>query len=196
MKRVFIIHGWGGWSEEGWFPWLKKELEKRSVEVHVPAMPDTDKPKIETWVPHLKKLVHKADADTYFVGHSIGCQTILRYLERLNPLTKIGGIILVAPWIHLDQETLREEGEEALAIAKPWTETPINFKKVQQLTEKTVCIFSDNDSYVPLTESEFFKQQMNAKTIIEPDKGHFSGSDKITKIPAVLKELLTMMQHV
>ena len=27
MRRVFIIHGWGGYPEEGWFPWLKKELK-------------------------------------------------------------------------------------------------------------------------------------------------------------------------
>lgn len=24
-KRVFITHGWDGYPEEGWFPWLKKE---------------------------------------------------------------------------------------------------------------------------------------------------------------------------
>jgi len=29
MKRVFIIHGWGGNPEEGWLPWLKKELEAK-----------------------------------------------------------------------------------------------------------------------------------------------------------------------
>ena len=29
MKKVFIIHGWEGYPEEGWFPWLKKELESR-----------------------------------------------------------------------------------------------------------------------------------------------------------------------
>jgi hypothetical protein len=30
-KRVFIIHGWEGYPEEGWFPWLKKELEKGTI---------------------------------------------------------------------------------------------------------------------------------------------------------------------
>ena len=38
MKRVFIIHGWGGYPEEGWLPWLKKELEKNGFKVFVPAI--------------------------------------------------------------------------------------------------------------------------------------------------------------
>ena len=45
-KRVFVIHGWGGYPEEGWKPWLKKELEKRGFTVFVPAMPDTEHPKM------------------------------------------------------------------------------------------------------------------------------------------------------
>jgi esterase/lipase len=36
MKKVFIIHGWDGYPEEGWFPWLKKELEKKGFSVFVP----------------------------------------------------------------------------------------------------------------------------------------------------------------
>lgn len=28
MKRIFVIHGWGGSPHGGWHPWLKTELEK------------------------------------------------------------------------------------------------------------------------------------------------------------------------
>ena len=31
-KRVFIVHGWDGYPEEVWFPWLKKELEAKGFE--------------------------------------------------------------------------------------------------------------------------------------------------------------------
>lgn len=47
MKRVFIIHGWDGYPKEWWYPWLKQELEARSFEVYVPAMPDPEGPKID-----------------------------------------------------------------------------------------------------------------------------------------------------
>src|SRR3989338_6493172 len=90
-KRAFIIHGWDGYPDEGWFPWLKAELEKNGFQVHVPAMPESAEPKIETWVSHLSKAVGDVDENTYFVGHSIGCQTILRFLESLPADKKVGG---------------------------------------------------------------------------------------------------------
>ncbi len=97
-KRVFIIHGWDGYPEEGWFPWLKKELDKRGFIVQIPAMPDTSEPKIEVWIPFLSKLVGQADENTFFVGHSIGCQAIIRYLQTLPDGIKIGGAVFVAGW--------------------------------------------------------------------------------------------------
>ncbi|KKU21207.1 MAG: hypothetical protein UX31_C0020G0013 [Candidatus Nomurabacteria bacterium GW2011_GWA1_46_11] len=72
MKRVFIIHRWDGNPTEDWYQWLKKELEGRGFEVFVPAMPEPDEPKIETWIPFLSQLVGTPDANTFFVGHSIG----------------------------------------------------------------------------------------------------------------------------
>ena len=96
MKRIFMIHGWDGSTENHWFPWLKKELEKIGFKVIVPKMPDTSSPKINTWVPFLEKSVGIIDNDTFFIGHSIGCQTIMRYLEKLDNKQKIGGIVFVA----------------------------------------------------------------------------------------------------
>src|SRR3989344_3577618 len=84
MKRVFIVHGWDFNPEVNWYPWLKKELEKKGFKVIVPEMPNTSEPKINAWVSYLKKVVGKLDEETYFIGHSIGCQTIMRFLEKEN----------------------------------------------------------------------------------------------------------------
>lgn len=62
-------------------------------------MPDTANPKIKKWVSELEKQVSELDENTYFVGHSIGCQTIMRYLEN-KETRKIGGILFVAPWLN------------------------------------------------------------------------------------------------
>ena len=187
MKRVFIIHGWGGYPEEGWFPWLKDTLKKRKFSVEVPAMPDRDFPKIETWVPFLNKLVKKPDPDTYFIGHSIGCQTILRYLEKSSPGIKTGGCVFVAGWFSLNNQTEEEE-----IIAKPWLNTNLDFGRIRKTTKKIVAIFSDNDPYVPLTDSKLFEKNLGAKIVIEHNKGHFSGSDNIKKLPIILNEILNM----
>ena len=81
-KIVFIIHGWDGYPGEGWFPWLKRELEANGFEVIVPQMPQaSEEPRINNWVPELRKLLIIRMNNTYFIGHSMGCQAIARYLR-------------------------------------------------------------------------------------------------------------------
>ena len=74
---------------------FKKEFEKKGFKVEVPVMPNTSKPEINAWVSHLKKIVGELNEDTYFIGHSIGCQTIMRFLERENYTGKIGKVIFL-----------------------------------------------------------------------------------------------------
>lgn len=188
-NRVFIVHGWDGYPEEGWFPWLKKELEAKGCRVEVPAMPEPAAPKIEAWVSHLAKVAGEVDENTFFVGHSIGCQTILRYLESLPEHKKIGGAIFVAGWFTLMDPKTNEEKE----IAKPWLETPIDFIKIKHHTVNFFAIFSDNDEFVPLSDKGLFEQKLGAKTAIEHNKGHFSGSDGIKELPIVLEKILLLV---
>ncbi len=186
QKRVFIIHGWDGHPDEGWLPWLKEKLQKQGFFVKIPLMPNSEEPKIVDWISHLRKIVAKVDEQTYFVGHSIGCQTILRYLESLNENDKIGGAVFVAGWLTLNNL----ETEEEKIIAKPWLETPINFEKIKLHTNKFSAIFSDNDPFIPMENIETFKEKLGAKTIIENKKGHFSGSDLINDLPIALEAVL------
>ncbi len=106
MKKVYIIHGYTGYPDKNWFPWLKLELEKLGIQVFVPAMPHTEAPQYSEWLAYLQSLVQKPDSDTYFVGHSLGCITILQYLNNLSAPIKIGGAVLVAGFstpIHLTE---------------------------------------------------------------------------------------------
>jgi len=192
MKRVFIIHGWGGFPEEAWFPWLKKEMETRGFEVQVPKMPHTDEPKIEVWVPFLRELINLPDEDTYLVGHSIGCQAILRYLSDLQENMKLGGIVLVAGWVH---KLLGVYDKDEIEIARPWVETSINFESIKNHTKNITAIFSDNDEFVPPDNVAVFEEKLGAKTIMEHNKGHFDQSTGIKELPVVLKELLKMARE-
>lgn len=190
MKRVFIIHGWDGYPEEGCFPWLKKELEGHGFEVFNPAMPEPITPKIETWVSFLREQIGQIGEETFLIGHSIGTQTILRYLETLTVGEKVGGVVLLAPWVHLTNEAF--ETEEDRVIAKPWLETKINWGKIKIHTNKFVTIFSNNDPLVPLDDAKIFEERLGAKVIIEHNQGHFSGSDGIKELPSLLEAVLAM----
>lgn len=184
--RVFIVHRWDGSPDEYLYKYLEKELDKRDYEVKILEMPRPEHPVIETWVPYLIKIVEHPDINTHFIGHSIGCQTILRYLQELPSLTKVGKVILIAPWIFLQGI---EKEPESKKIARPWIETPIDWKKIITHTEKFVCIFSDNDYYVSLDENkDIFRSELHAKIIIEKEKGHFTEDDGVNKLPSVIKE--------
>ncbi|MBI3623071.1 alpha/beta fold hydrolase [Candidatus Pacearchaeota archaeon] len=178
MKKAYLIHGWGGSSSsEPWLQWIKKELEKKKFEVISFDMPNTEKPKIEEWVKYLEDRIKDVDEKTYFIGHSIGCQTILRFLEKIHRHKRIGGCVFVAGWFNV----INLEPEE-LAIAHPWMNTGIEFERVLDHCNKFLAIFSDNDPYVHLDEAEKFKTNLGAKIIIKKGQEHFNSTEKIPEI--------------
>jgi len=187
MKRVIIVHQWMAGADGDWRPWLKSELEKGGYEVLVPDMPDIDTPVIEKWVGHLANVVGTPDKDTYFIGHSIGCQAILRYLDtyRFGPLETVGGAIFVAGWFNLENL----ENEEVKETAKPWIEGPINFEKIRTVLPRSTLVISDNDPYGALEENKQKFSEIGSKIVILPGAGHMTAEDGFTKFPLVLSEL-------
>lgn len=153
-------------------------------------MPNTAHPKIEEWVAELDKQVNDLGEKTYFVGHSIGCQTIMRYLERKN-IDRIGGMLFVASWLDLLPEAINDD--ESFNVAYPWIHTPIDFEKIKRITNKITCIFSNNDYFVSLTQQDVFKK-LNAKIVIVNDKGHISADDGVEELDEIYDELLKMIE--
>jgi len=187
MARVFIVHGWGGHEKEGWFPWLKNKLEEKGFEVFVPTMPDTNHPRIDAWIDHLKEVVGEVDQDTHFVGHSIGCQTIMRFLEQLPEDAKVGKLVFVAGFFTLTEAAYETEGDRE--IARPWIETPINTDKIKSHAQKIKVILSDNDPYVDHNENKaLFEKKLDADVSIEHEKGHLSEEHGVMEALFVLKE--------
>lgn len=187
-NKVFIIHGWDGYPEEGWFPWLKKELESRGFDMVVPQLPKPDEPRIDPWVGKLKEIVTEPNENTYFVGHSMGNQAIARYLEGLSNEVMVGGAVFVAGFFK--RLTNLEDDDVVRDVADEWLKSPIDLKKTKVHLKKSIAIFSDDDPYVPLDNKDDFASILNSKVIIEQNKGHFSGSTGITELPIVLDALL------
>jgi len=184
-KEVYIIHGWGGSSSsEPWFEWLRQELEKKNFKVTIFDMPDSDEPKIERWVDFLEKEINPDEIDekTFFIGHSIGCQTIMRYLEKLHRHKRIGGCVFVAGFfdlIHL--------APEEIEIAHPWLHTSIEFERVLDHCNNFLAIFSSDDPDVELDEAEKFKKNLGAKIIVKHNEEHFNETQKIPEILEFIK---------
>lgn len=151
-------------------------------------MPNPDEPVIEDWVDHLSKVVGVLDGETFFVGHSVGCQTILRYLA--TQAQQVGGVVCVGGWFQVRVET-----EEEKRIARPWEEIPIDVASIRAHIKHCTAIFSDNDPFVPLEyHKQLFEKQLGAEIVVESGLGHLGGEGKdLRELPSVLRALERML---
>lgn len=187
QKTVYIVHGWSGSPDNGFKPWIKKELEARGYVVVSPQMPDTDTPKMETWLPFLQNLIQHPDEETILIGHSMGGAAVLRYLETLPEGIQIKKAVLVTPVV----DAIKDMSEEEKSIAKPWLETPLDFEKIKRSAKEIIGFFSDNDKYIPLESEKLLREKCGAKTVIEHQKGHYSNSDGTEEVPQILHSIIT-----
>jgi len=188
MKRVVIVHCWGGTPDYCWYLWVKQELEAKGFSVEVPAMPKTDEPKLLLWLPKLAETIGLPDEELYLIGHSIGCGTIMRYLEQL-PVGRVGGVVLVAGFS--DDLGVKE--------LKNFYETPLDFDAIRKKSAKGfINIHSDNDQYVPLVHSSKLKEGLGGEAIVLHNKYHFSGptdgEPACTELPEVVAAVAKMSQ--
>lgn len=185
MKRVYIVHGYGGNPEKNWFPWLKGELKRESISVTVPAMPHTDTPALCDWLPYLHQVIGTPDENTYIIGHSLGCITILRYLESLEEGVTIGGAILVAGFaspIHYTE-------------LNNFFETPLKAEKIKRSARKIFAISSDNDERTSWAQSEELRDKFGAELIKIHNGGHLNERAGYKEFPLLLEELKKLIDN-
>ena len=193
MKKIIIAHGWSGSPDEPMLKWIREQMQSLGYEVLAPSMPHPDTPTIGDWVSALSEEVGEVNEKTYFVGHSVGCQTTLRFVETLPADKKVGGVLLIAPWFYLTLENLDED--EDPEVAKPWIETPIDFAKIASHTNKFSAIFSDDDPYVPVNENKtLLEEKLGAKTLVMHEMGHFTESDNVSELPEATQLLKAMIE--
>jgi len=180
MKKAYIVHRWAGQPNSDWYPWLKKFLEQKGCQVKILKMPHTKIPIIKSWIKFLKKEIEPSP-ETFLIGHSIGCQTILRYLSASN--TEVGGIMLVAPWL-----TLKNLSGIEKTIARPWLTRPIDFAPAVKVSKK-LAIFSENDRVVPIENVKLFRDKLDPTIITVKNKGHFDENDDIRDLEFLRKDL-------
>jgi len=177
MKKIILIHAWGSNPNNEWYPWLKEQLP--DYEIIIPEMPDTETPTIDKWLGMLNTIAN-VDEETIMIGHSIGCQTIIRWLATTNK--KVKAAIFVAGWF-----TLKGLEDEELAIAQEWLATPIDDKLVKEHVSNIAALFSDDDPYVGSENKALFEDRLGAETISVGNKGHMTAEEGHTKLPELLE---------
>ncbi len=188
MKTAIIVHGALDTEEKQhdtkrpspsnshWFPWIQSQLIARDILAQTPEMPVPYEPEYTAW----KKVFEyfPLNEETILIGHSCGAGFIVRYLSENN--TKVGKVVLVAPWIDPEKELSTEM---------------FDFVIDENLVTKTsgITIFnSTNDiSDVQETVRILTEKIKNIKVVEFQNKGHFCYSDMGTgEFPELLEEIL------
>lgn len=117
IQRIVIVPGMGcvPVRECNWYAWLQNKLESddtRRFSVVLEDMPDPYAARESQWLPFIRDTL-KFDEKTILIGHSSGCEAIMRLLEK----DKVRGIILVAA-CHTDMGDENERASEY--YNRPW----------------------------------------------------------------------------
>lgn len=183
MTQVIIIHGWSGSPDANWFGWLRDALAAHNIAVCVPQMPAEDFPQVATWTAAIAAATKTPDDRTFFVGHSLGNMAILHYIQSLPQMARIGGVLLVAPYMH----------SIGIPFLDDFLADPVDYAKVKEIVQKIAVIASDNDPYVPLAMAQDVADALGAQMHIMPDAGHINDVSGYTTLEdglAVLQEMM------
>ncbi|WP_428267312.1 alpha/beta hydrolase [Haliangium sp.] len=184
MSRLCIVPRWSGGPDSDFYPWLRAQpaVRARFSAVIGPSIERPDEPTIEAWLTSLGAALDLgALTDTYLLGHSVGCQAVLRFLEQAPAGARAAGVLCVAGWWSVDQpwDSIR-----------PWIETPMDHARVRQASEQFSVLMSDNDPFTADWEhnARLWRERLGAEVHTIPGRKHFNEAEE----PAVVDALLAL----
>jgi uncharacterized protein len=177
--QIYIVHGYSALPSDHWFPWLRDNLEQRGAAVSIVDLPSPDNPQPDEWQEALENQVSVLDRETYFVTHSLGSITLLRYLESITSNERIGGYILVSGF-NGSLPNLRQ--------LDSFQRIGIDYERLVQITGNRVVIAALDDASVPHAFTEKLAKSLDANFISVERGGHFLDSDGFTEFPLLLNE--------
>lgn len=194
MKKVFIIHGFGGIPNGSWISWLMTELGKKDVYACSLPMPNPKNPIVSEWTDEINHAVNNClkDDEIFLIGHSLGVPAILRYFEQSKQNKKISGVILVSGLIDpLDSKNKKSNFRKIDSFVFPF----IDFRKIKNKAKKFVVFHSVDDPIVPFYHAEKISKELNCKLVKTKKGGHFFILSKpiCYKIPKLLKEIESIL---
>jgi predicted alpha/beta hydrolase family esterase len=184
VQKIFIIHGFMAGPDSHWFSWLKQQAEQMGAEVRVLQMPNSSAPDDAAWRSTMKSEVRDADENTFFVGHSLGCVTALRFIESLHQSTRVGGVVMVSGF---------SGPVDTLPELDGFTHQSLDFELLKKRILQRAVLLSLNDDIVAPKHSLKLSQDLDAELQGIPHGGHFldrDGFERLDKAWEILKAML------
>ncbi|MDC0932264.1 alpha/beta hydrolase [Arcobacteraceae bacterium] len=159
MKKVLILHGWGGSDEPHWQWWLEKELIKKNYQVSFPNFPKRDLPDFKEWIEVLKEEYNKFQPDIV-VCHSLA-NILWFHFANAHELKELDKLMLVAP---VRKTCDIEELKSFFPYPVP---KKLNAKEI-------IMVGSTNDPYLSVEEAIELHAELNIGLKILDDAGHIN----------------------
>lgn len=180
MSTFFIFHGTGGYPEENWFPWMKRELEARGHRVFVPQFPTPENQTPEAWFEVFNRYKNEVDEDTTLIGHSLGGTFLFLVLEQLERPLK-AAFIVAAPTGILPIKNY--------ATDKPFLEKPFDWAKIRANARRFFVFQSDNDPFMTPLNGQDSAKNLHTELITVPGAGHFNTAAGYTRFDLLLEKI-------
>ena len=152
------------------------------INAAVLPLPNSANPLPQEWIQAINEQVAAPDQNTYFVGHSLGCITVLRYLDQVS--TPIGGVVLVAGFA---------ENPPLLPQIASFTEPGFDAENIIRQVQQRAVVASDNDASVPFEITRRLSELIDARLHVIENGGHFLMGEGFTTLPVVEQELSRMI---
>jgi len=179
-KTAFFFHGTAGSPQENWFPWLKVELEKQGVEVIVPQFPTPENQTLENWLQVMTPYQDKINADTIFVGHSLGGVFALRLLEKLS--APVRGVYFICTPI--GTTPVKNVDNDKLFLGQ------FDWKKISANGHNFSVYHSDDDPYVGLENGHELASKLGVNLNFIPKAGHFNQAAGYLEFHQLLADII------
>jgi len=179
MTNIFIIHGLYGYPEEGWFPWLKEELENLGHKVFVPQFPTKQNQNLIGWLKEFKRYKKELTKDSIIVGHSLGVPFSLNVLEKYP----VKAAFFVAGCAGLLNNPILDP------LIRTFVNKIFDWKKIKKNCKKFYIFHSDNDNYVPYEKAEELSKFLETDITFVKNAGHFNKKSGYTKFDLLLDKI-------
>ena len=191
MKKVFLVHGFGGEPNGGWRPWLMGKLALADIWACALAMPTPETPKKDEWVSEISRAVSIPSEDVFLVGHSLGVPAILNYIESLPVDSKIGGLVLVSGIINVIPE---KDRDIPINPINHFFNKKFDYEKIKKICKNFIIIHGDNDANVPFSQAKELADNLSCDLILVKNGGHLNGNSGWYELPEAFDSLISMIK--
>lgn len=176
--HAVLVHGWKGWPEFAWFPWLRRELEKKGMTTEALKLPNPLWPDRRKWVELVKASIKSPD--TILIGHSLGCPSILFALQEyegppIHQVILVSGFARPFPFPFMDK----------------WFDgAHIDIPSVKSKSYAWSVLHARTDPMVPFKEGQWLAKQLDVKLIeVKSHWGHLAPENLAFDVPEILEAI-------